>query len=348
MKKLLVSAFPIKSGVGTYSNLLFKLGFFDEKSFFKIKNSDDESGYSLIIKYDFNPHGLMTYLSTFVESKYSKIVQKYDFVHVTSPDFFHLSKYNKNMVGTVHDIFPLDDKISKRAYSVFYRQYFKKELKYLKNLRGIIVNSNHIKHKLELLFPDIDFNVIHLWTSDNFIYRDKTEARKKLSLPLDKIILLNVSSDQPRKNISILPKILNKLGDHYYLVRIGPSNKIKKEMKYKNYKFIDKVDDDYYPYYFNASDILLDPSKNEGFGRPIIEAINSDLPVIASNIDIFKEILGSDYKYFADYDNFEDWIDIIENFSTTKNVYSYQMKNYYREERAKTDYINFYKKIGVL
>ncbi|MEM3431453.1 MAG: glycosyltransferase, partial [Candidatus Micrarchaeia archaeon] len=188
----------------------------------------------------------------------------------------------------------------------------------------------------------------HLWTSDNFIYRDKTEARKKLSLPLDKIILLNVSSDQPRKNISILPKILNKLGDQYYLVRIGPSNKIKKEMKYKNYKFIDKVDDDYYPYYFNASDILLDPSKNEGFGIPIIEAINSDLPVIASNIDIFKEILGSDYKYFADYDNFEDWIDIIENFSTTKNVYSYQMKNYYREERAKTDYINFYKKIGVL
>ncbi|MEM5784808.1 MAG: hypothetical protein QXF15_03670, partial [Candidatus Aenigmatarchaeota archaeon] len=102
MKKLL-SAFPIKSGVGTYSNLLFKLGFFDENSFFKIKNSDDESGYSLIIKYDFNPYGLMTYLSTFVKSKYSKIVQKYDFVHVTSPDFFHLSKYNKNMVGTVHD-----------------------------------------------------------------------------------------------------------------------------------------------------------------------------------------------------------------------------------------------------
>ncbi|MEM3860109.1 MAG: hypothetical protein QW478_12030, partial [Candidatus Micrarchaeaceae archaeon] len=64
-------------------------------------------------------------------------------------------------------------------------------------------------------------------------------------------------------------------------------------------------------------------------------------------IDIFKEILGSDYKYFADYDNFEDWIDIIENFSTTKNVYSYQMEKYYREERAKTDYINFYKKIGV-
>ncbi|MEM3431363.1 MAG: glycosyltransferase [Candidatus Micrarchaeia archaeon] len=98
-------------------------------------------------------------------------------------------------------------------------------------------------------------------------------------------------------------------------------------MKYKNYKFIDKVDNDYYPYYFNASDIFLDPSKNEAFRRPIIEAINSDLPVIASNIDIFKEILGNDYKYFADYDNFEDWIDITENFSTDKNVYSYQMKN---------------------
>ncbi|MEM3289971.1 MAG: hypothetical protein QW046_00380 [Candidatus Micrarchaeaceae archaeon] len=126
MKKLLVSAFPIKNSVEIYSNLVFEFGFFDENSFFKIKNSDDESGYSLIIKYGFNPYGLMNYLSTFVESKYIKIVQKYDFVHVTNPDFFHLSKYNKNMVGTVHDIFLVDDKISKSAYSVFYRHYLKK------------------------------------------------------------------------------------------------------------------------------------------------------------------------------------------------------------------------------
>ena len=348
MKKLLVSAFPIDSGVGTYSNLLFKLGFFNDFAFFKIRKNDDENGYLMVVKYNFNPHGLMNYLSTFFESKYSIIVKKYDFVHVTSTDFFHLSKYNKNMVGTVHDIFPIDDKISKSAYSIFYRHYFKKELEYMKNLRGIVVNSNHIKQKLLLLYPDIDLTVIHIWTDDNFKIRDKMEARKKLGLPLDKTILLNVSSDQPRKNISILPKVMNNLNDHYYLVRIGPSDKIIKNFKSKNYKIIEKVSSENYPYYFNASDILLDPSKNEGFGIPIIEAINSNLPVIASDIDVFREILGIQYKYFADPDNPENWIDLIENFSSNKYIYPEKIKNYYRKERAQVQYFEFYKKINVL
>lgn len=348
MKRLLVSAFPIYSGVGVYSNLLFKLGFFDENAFFKIRNSDMENGYSFVIKYKFNPHGLMTYFSNFSESKYSKIVKDYDFVHVTSADFFHLYKYNKNMVGTVHDIFPLDDKLSKSAYSIFYRHYFKKELGYMEDLKGIVVNSKHIKRKINEIYPNLDLTVIHLWTDDNFIPRDKIEARNRLKLPLDKIILLNISSDQPRKNIHILPKIMNNLDNQYYLIRIGPSNKIEKEMKKKNYRIIEYVDSEDYPYYFNASDILLDPSKNEGFGIPIIEAINSNLPVIASSIEVFKEILGNDYKYFTDPDDPDEWKNLIENFRNTKNVYSERIKNYYRKERAKNEYYNFYKKFGIL
>ena len=348
MKRLLVSAFPIFSGVGTYSNLLFKLGFFDDNALFKIRKNDDEMGYSIIVKYNFNPHGLMNYLSINFESKYSRIIKKYDFVHVTSPDFFHLSKYHKNMVGTVHDIFPIDDKISKSAYSIFYRHYFKKELEYMKNLKGVVVDSNHIKKKLLSRYPDINLTVIHIWTDDNFKIRDKMEARKKLGLPLDKIILLNVSSDQPRKNISILPKIMNNLDDQYFLVRIGPSNKIIKNFKNKNYKIIEKVNSENFPYYFNASDILLDPSKNEGFGIPIIEAINSSLPVIASNIEVFKEILGNQYKYFADPDNPENWIDLIENFSNIKYTYPEEIKEYYKKERAKVEFLEFYKKVGII
>jgi len=348
MKKLLVSAFPIFTGVGSYSNLLFKLGFFDDNAFFKIRKYDDEKGYSIVVKYNFNPHGLMNYLSTHFESKYSRVIKKYDFVHVTSPDFFHLSKYNENIVGTVHDIFPLDDKLTKSQFSIFYRFYFKKELEYMINLKGIIVNSNHIKKKLISHYPDLDFTVIHLWTDDNFQSRNKIEARKKLALPLNKTIILNVGADVPRKNISILPEIMNSLDDQYYLVRIGHSDKIIKYFKNKNYKIIEKVDYESYPYYFNASDILLNPSKNEGFGIPIIEAINSNLPVIASNIEVFREILGIEYRYFADPDDPENWIDLIENFTNNKNIYSDKIKNYYRMERAKNDYLKFYKKVGVL
>jgi glycosyltransferase involved in cell wall biosynthesis len=41
---------------------------------------------------------------------------------------------------------------------------------------------------------------------------------------------------------------------------------------------------------YNACDVLLIPSSSEGFGFPVIEAFATGLPVVASDIEIFREI----------------------------------------------------------
>jgi glycosyltransferase involved in cell wall biosynthesis len=43
--------------------------------------------------------------------------------------------------------------------------------------------------------------------------------------------------------------------------------------------------------YKNAS-IYIFPSLDEGFGIPILEALSFSLPVICSDIDVFKEVGG--------------------------------------------------------
>ena len=47
-----------------------------------------------------------------------------------------------------------------------------------------------------------------------------------------------------------------------------------------------------------AADCLINTSKYEGFGIPIIESMAADLPIVLSNSDVFREITENKYSYF--------------------------------------------------
>lgn len=44
--------------------------------------------------------------------------------------------------------------------------------------------------------------------------------------------------------------------------------------------------------------IYVQPSLYEGFGMPILEAMSYDIPIVCSDIDVFKEVAGDSVQYF--------------------------------------------------
>ena len=61
----------------------------------------------------------------------------------------------------------------------------------------------------------------------------------------------------------------------------------------------ENVSDEYLDQIYAASTCLLAPSEGEGFGLPLIEAARHELPIIARNLPVFREVAGNHAHYFS-------------------------------------------------
>ena len=222
---------------------------------------------------------------------------------------------------------------------------------YIENLLGINTISKETSIILNKFFPNVKTKVIHHWTSNYFTVKDKLTCRDKLSLPRSKFILLNVSFKSGNKNLEFLGSVIDSLNDDFLLIHIGPvavqasnSNRVKNITNF--------FDDSNLVALYNAADLYLAPSTSEGFNIPIIEAINCGLPVIASDIPVFREILFSS-PYILPLRT-ELWVSNI--FSLTDRSimkeaiswYSSNIGDYYRENRGKREFMDYFVSLGIL
>lgn len=66
------------------------------------------------------------------------------------------------------------------------------------------------------------------------------------------------------------------------------------------------------PSYYNLADVFVFPSRLEGFGRPVAEAMSSGLPVVASNRGALPELLAhGEGGFLCDPDRGADFVDAI-------------------------------------
>ncbi|MHB1708357.1 MAG: glycosyltransferase [Thermoplasmataceae archaeon] len=344
-----ISCSPLRTGLGTYSRLLYDLDLFGSLVFFRKSSRSDESGYENVVKPDHELYNLRALLSVYGISFWKKYIQGFGFLHLTSPEFFHLVRYNRNMTGTVHDLQPIDDHVSRSAYSYAFIQYMKKNYSAMGDLKGVVAISNVTAEIIRDKVPDVNPVVIHHWTDDRFVSRDRDLVRKKLGLDTDARYILNVSSPEPRKGLDQLPKIMASLPDNFRLIRIGKMAPALEGIRDRRFINIDSVSDEDYPLYFSASDVYFSPSIREGFGRPTIEAINSSLPVVLSDIPINREIVR-DSKFLVDPENPENFTEKILQAADMDagqkgSLYS-NLGDYYRKGRALRQYQEFYGRLG--
>ena len=135
---------------------------------------------------------------------------------------------------------------------------------------------------------------------------DKIKLRKKLLLPRDKTILIFTGRLAVSKGVLLLADVFETLIRKYadiHLLLVGSGLNSFDDCEFELRKFIEKNKIESYVSftgivnnvneYLMASDVFIFPSKYEGFGLSIIEALACGLPVIASNVGIAGELIDN-------------------------------------------------------
>ena len=261
-----------------------------------------------------------------------------DLIHYPYFEPFFLTlplKKTAKTIITVHDLTPI---VFKNDFPRGLKGGVKWQIqkKILKNSDLIITDSESSKKDIVRIvnYDESKIKVIYLAAGKRFrpiSEEEKREVIKKFNLPQK--FALYVGDVTSNKNLPRLIEAMNRT--EYPLVIVGQAFKnenfdrnnpwnrdLKKsqELAAKNEKIISLgfVDNEDLVGLYNAAWVLCMPSLYEGFGLPILEAMQSGCPVITSKSGSLKEVAG-EAAYYVDPTSVDSIKDGIEKmFSDEK------------------------------
>lgn len=172
--------------------------------------------------------------------------------------------------------------------------------KILNKLDGIICISNFSLSQLNPLGIDTNKCKVVYYGLDHELFKPSPSDRYSFDY------ILCVGSEEPRKNMKNILKsfqLLKRDFPNLKLLKVGrASNKNRGEtIRYakelqlmESVIFTDYVEEKELPQIYSSAKLLLFPSLLEGFGLPVIEAMACGCPVVTSNRNPMKELIGFD------------------------------------------------------
>lgn len=230
------------------------------------------------------------------------------------------AKNNKNLILYSHFICPsgvvaanLGKKFNLKSFmahgEAIYsgdKKYGSKKLKKIfSNLNGVIAVSQQNK---DFLVDDdvIDENKVGIFPNgyreERFYSMDKTAARKHFGWDDDKFIVGFCGSFDDRKGILRVEKACDKFDDVYFACAgkgalMPTSSKCILKKSIKNDELL---------YFYNAIDVFVMPTQNEGCCNAIVEAIACGCPVVSSDKSFNYDILNKNNSILVNPNNVDE------------------------------------------
>lgn len=338
--KIVIDARMInESGIGRYiRNLINELQKLDQQNDYYILHLKKDFNTFL---YQSNFHKVLADFKWYTVTEQIKLPR---ILHNLKPDLVHFPHFNVpilyrgRFVVTIHDLIHQHQSLQKasthgklifNAKKFGYKKVFETAVK---KSERILVPSNFVKVQLtnEWKVKDEKIEVTPEAVDPDLIGIDfnSSRSRKNENLP-DNVrapYIFYVGNAHPHKNIENLIKvflILREDDNDLQLVLSGKENyfwkQIKKKYSQKGIIYTDYVSDSQLVALYKNAKVYVEPSVEEGFGLPILEAMSLGCPVVSSNIGSLMEVGGPSSGVAAIYFNPLSIEDMVEKISGILN-----------------------------
>jgi len=306
---------------------------------------DNKNHYILYSKYDFDDSNLpanftkrvlnvpiiIWHIHVLIDIVYNKI----DIILATSSYIIaSLSFFTKKfkVILTVHDLVAFLFPASKHSLKAIIIERLTGKLAFLR-ANKIIVPSKNTANDLRREFPSTKKKINIITEAARNSFNKKPSKEKYLNIikkyKLPKKFIIFIGTLEPRKNLVRLlkaySKIDKKLRDEFPLVIVGKKgwyyerifSTVKETNIEKDVIFTGYISDDDLPCLLQQASFSIYPSKYEGFGLPLLEAMTCGTPVISSNTPALMEVAEGCCE-IADRKNIDSIKQAILNLMTNK------------------------------
>lgn len=292
----------------------------------------------------------MPFLPPFLRINSKKDIENYDIIHSNIDCAFAFKNEAIPIISTIYHL----------VYDTFYESYmtpFQKMYHKLLNRHiskslaisdVVVAISNYTKTEVEKKYSVSDIKIIYPGIDTQIFKPIEIEPVQS-----DKIKLLFVGNNTKRKGIDLLPKIMNHLDDRFVLYYTSGVRNKAATFRDKRLIPIGKPSLNELIMMYNKCNVLVFPSRLEGFGMPVVEAMACEKPVVASNCSSLPEIIiDGETGFLCHTDNATDFADKIQLLANDKTLRDKMGRfgritaiNKFSVEEQADKYIRLYKKI---
>lgn len=334
MKKILLNGLHYEShgaGISKYNQMLLKT-FIEENYDVDILARDEfkselHSEHLIFVNRDIN--GSKDRI-IYEQLTAQKLYKNYGLVHF--PDYATPILYKGKKIATIHDM-AMHTMRDKRTLmqNVTKNILLRNTIAHADKLicvsefskRELLNYYPKVENKIEVIYEGIEIPKVHI------DYDEEVKILKRFDILDDKFILY-VGTIAPHKNIKKLIQGFNYIKGkipEYKLVIAGKKgwmyDEVFNEVEILGIQdkvvFTDFVDDMELEVLYKNADLFVSVSLYEGFGFPPLEAMGREIPVLISDIEIFKEICF-DAAMYCNPNELEDIGHKIIQILNNKNV----------------------------
>ena len=243
-------------------------------------------------------------------------------------------------VMIVHDLIPklfpkYVNNLRKRIYQILVHRAIKKADKIIavshRTEKDLIQHLRVDAKKITVSYVDVD-DIYKKEVSDS----ESQRVMKKYNL--EPGYMYNGGGLDIRKNVANILQayrnLSNKHARHGWLPKLVISGKLMPELAplitdveklremlylHKQIVLLDYVPQEDLPALYKNASVFIYPSLYEGFGLPVLEAMNQGTPVITSKVSSLPEV-GSDAVLYCDPKNVDDLVMVIKNLMNNNHL----------------------------